>query len=166
MQFDIDTLLVFGMGIFDLWLIFRFFANRKEIEVRGVVPSRLLAVILISALFIWQTWQGNFTRFRLVFCALILFAVVMIWATPCGLSKKGVLSGIFPTPWEKLYYYDFEPYSEGKVRLRAHLSTTERNLIFPEDQRAKAEAFLVAGKVLSFAQYKELKRQRDSKNSN
>ena len=163
---DFDSGLVILMAAFDIYLIIRFFQFRKQIIVRGTVPARLIMLVIICIVFCVQAYRGAFTRYAWAFNITVILAVLLIAVTPCGLSKEGTLSGVFPTLWSKIYYYEFEPYSEKKIRLRAHLATSERNLIFDKDKQAQAEAHLIANNVLSFAKYKELsKARREGRNS-
>ena len=69
---------------------------------------------------------------------------------------------IVDTPWSKIFYYDIEEYSEKKVRLRAHLAASERNLVFPKEQKELVIAHLKSQKVLSFEEYKALRNSRKS----
>ena len=154
---DFDSGLVILMAAFDIYLIIRFFQFRKQI---------IVMLVIICIVFCVQAYRGAFTRYAWAFNITVILAVLLIAVTPCGLSKEGILSGVFPTLWSKIYYYEFEPYSEKKNRLRAHLATSERNLIFDKDKQAQAEAHLIANNVLSFAKYKELsKARREGRNS-
>lgn len=158
MPFDLtfDSGLVILMAAFDIYLIVRFFQFRKQVIVRGTVPSRLIMLALICVVFCVQAYRGAFTQYAMAFNVCVILAVLLIAVTPCGISKDGLLSGVFPTVWSKVYYYEFEEYSDKKVRLRAHLATTERNLLFDKDKQPQAEAHLIANNVLTFAKYKEL----------
>ena len=84
----------------------------------------------------------------------------VIAITPSGLSKDGILCNVMPTPWIKVFYYDIEPYSEKKVRLRAHLAASERNLVFPKEQQNLVEAHLHANHVMTFEAYKAARQGR------
>ena len=88
--------------------------------------------------------------------------IMLVAITPSGLSKEGIFCNVMPTPWSKIFYYDIEEYSEKKVRLRAHLAASERNLVFPKEQKELVIAHLKSQKVLSFEEYKALRNSRKS----
>ena len=98
---------------------------------------------------------------KLMLWATVL-AVLLVAITPSGLSKEGIFCNVMPTPWSKIFYYDIEEYSEKKVRLRAHLAASERNLVFPKEQKELVIAHLKSQKVLSFEEYKALRNSRKS----
>lgn len=158
MPFDLtfDSGLVILMAAFDIYLLVRFFQFRKQVIVRGTVPARLIMLALICVVFCVQAYRGAFTKYAMAFNVCVILAVLLIAVTPSGISKDGILSGVFPTIWSKIYYYEFEAYSNKKIRLRAHLATTERNLLFDKDKQAQVEAHMLANNVLTFTKYKEL----------
>lgn len=160
MQLDFDSGLIILIAAFDIFLIYRFFTNYKQTIMRGLVPSRAIMLIMVCVLVAVQTFRNAFTKYTLAFNIAVIFAIFLIWITRTGISKEGLLAGIMPTPWSKIYYYEIEPYSATKVRLRAHLASTERNLVFLNEQRDEVEAHLIAGGVLSFKQYKDLKNSK------
>lgn len=159
-ELTLDSGLIILIAAFDLYLIVRFFQFRKQIVVRGAVPARLVALAILCAVVVWQASRGMFTSYTLAFNICTILGVTLIAVTPSGLSKEGILCNIMPTPWAKVFYYDIEPYSEKKVRLRAHLAASERNLIFPKDQRDLVEAHLHANHVMTFEAYKAARQGR------
>ena len=106
--------------------------------------------------------RGAFTQYTLAFNICTVLAVLLVAITPSGLSKEGIFCNVMPTPWSKIFYYDIEEYSEKKVRLRAHLAASERNLVFPKEQKELVIAHLKSQKVLSFEEYKALRNSRKS----
>lgn len=155
-ELNLDSGLIIIMAAFDLYLITRFFQFRKQLLVRGTVPSRLFMLIIICGVVVVQACRGMFTQYTLAFNLVVVLAVALIAVTPSGISKDGMLSGVLPTVWSKMYYFEFEPYSDKKVRLRAHLATTERSLLFDKEKQPQVEAHLLANNVMTFAKYKEL----------
>lgn len=160
MPLDFDSALIILIAGFDIFLIARFFINQKQVIVRGAVPSRSIMLIIVCAILVFQGFRGAFTKYTLAFNIATVLAIFLLWIAKTGLSAEGICSGVMPTPWSKIYYYEIEKYSETKVRLRAHLATTERNLIFDNDKQDEVEARVIAGGVLSFAQYKDLKNKK------
>ena len=164
MPFDLtlDSGLIILIAAFDLYLVARFFQFRKQLVVRGAVPARLVALVILCAVVVWQASQGKFTSYTAAFNVCTVLGVALIAVTPSGLSKEGILCNVMPTPWAKIFYYDIEPYSEKKIRLRAHLAASERNLVFSKDQQGLVEAHLRSNAVMTFAAYKAFRQSRQS----
>lgn len=160
MQLDFDSGLIILIAAFDIYLIYRLITNYKQTIMRGLVPSRAIMLVIVCALVAVQTFRNAFTKYTLAFNIAVIVAIFLIWITRTGISKDGLLAGVMPTPWNKIYFYEIEPYSATKIRLRAHLAASERNLVFLNDQRDEVEAHLIGGGVLSFAQYKDLKNSK------
>lgn len=162
MPFDLtlDSGLIILIAAFDLYLVVRFFQFRKQLVVRGAVPARLVALVILCAVVVWQAGQGKFTSYIAAFNVCTILGVALIAVTPSGLSKEGILCNVMPTPWAKIFYYDIEPYSEKKIRLRAHLAASERSLIFDKDQQGLVEAHLQANDVMTFEAYKARRQGR------
>lgn len=164
MPFDLtfDSGLIILIAAFDLFLLIRFFQFRRQIKVRGMVPGRLIMLGIVCAVVVIQACRGAFTQYTLAFNICTVLAVLLVAITPSGLSKEGIFCNVMPTPWSKIFYYDIEEYSEKKVRLRAHLAASERNLVFPKEQKDLVIAHLKSQKVLSFEEYKALRNSRKS----
>lgn len=160
MPIDFDGALIILIAAFDIFLVYRLFINQKQVIIKGSVPSRFVMLLVLCVIMVVATMRGSITKYTLAFNIAAILAVLLLSLGKTGIAKDGLRWGFLPTLWSKIYYYEIEQYSDTKIRLRAHLATSERNLLFNKDQIETVEAHMIAGGILSFAQFKELKKKK------
>lgn len=152
-----------ALGVVFLWELYAMIFVNRTIKVRGSVPYRgpvmMIVCILFSAFYLYR-WGVEKETVICVVAFVIVTLLFMVIRT--GLTEYGVANNGNVLAYKKINYYSIEDgVNETNVRVRFNGTRRELVLLFPKEQEALVEAYMVKNEIPTLDGYRDKKKSSE-----